>query len=81
MIRGTIDFPKKKIVWSHRRPEFSSRLFVSLQSFSVMHSFIRKREYGQIRPLRLVRAETTKRAYTLQLSRTKEIARSHRGNK
>ncbi|KAG2201541.1 hypothetical protein INT47_007418 [Mucor saturninus] len=44
-----------------------------------MHSFIRKREYGQINPLKLVRAETTKRAYTLQLSRTKEIARSHRG--
>lgn len=45
-----------------------------------MHSFIKQREYGLIKPLKLERAEITKRAYNLQLSQTKELALSHRGN-
>ncbi|PHZ09158.1 excision repair cross-complementing rodent repair deficiency, complementation group 8, partial [Rhizopus microsporus ATCC 52813] len=44
-----------------------------------MYGFIKKRQYGLIRPIRLERAETTKRVYDLELSRTKEFALSHRG--
>lgn len=44
-----------------------------------MYSFIKKRQHGSIKPLRLERAETTRRVYSLQLSREKELALSHRG--
>lgn len=44
-----------------------------------MYNFIKKREHGLIRPLRLERAETTRRIYSLQLSKKKELALSHRG--
>ncbi|OAD02295.1 hypothetical protein MUCCIDRAFT_111665 [Mucor lusitanicus CBS 277.49] len=44
-----------------------------------MYSFMKKREYGVLNPLRLERAETTRRAYNLQLSKSKELALSHRG--
>ncbi|KAI8352878.1 DNA excision repair protein ERCC-8 [Choanephora cucurbitarum] len=44
-----------------------------------MYHFLKRREHGTISSLRLERAESTKRAYSLQLSRTKELARSHRG--
>lgn len=46
-----------------------------------MYQFIKKRQYGQIKPLKLERAETTKRVYSLQLSQRKELALSHRGKK
>ena len=46
-----------------------------------MYSFLKKREHGTIRPWKFVRAESTKRAYSLQLSPTKEITRVHRGKK
>lgn len=45
-----------------------------------MYSFMKKREYGVLKPIRLERAETTKRVYSLQLSKDKELALSHRGN-
>ncbi|KAI9483338.1 MAG: WD40-repeat-containing domain protein [Benjaminiella poitrasii] len=44
-----------------------------------MYSFIKKREYGLINPLKLERAVITKRIYSIQLSKTKELALSHRG--
>lgn len=44
-----------------------------------MHSFMKKREYGLLKPIRLERAETTRRVYSLQLSKNKELALSHRG--
>ncbi|KAK4520579.1 uncharacterized protein ATC70_006456 [Mucor velutinosus] len=44
-----------------------------------MYSFMKKREYGVLNPLRLERAETTRRVYSLQLSKDKELALSHRG--
>lgn len=44
-----------------------------------MYSFMKKREYGVLNPLRLERAETTRRVYSLQLSKNKELALSHRG--
>ena len=46
-----------------------------------MYSFLKKREHGAIRPWKFVRAESTKRAYSLQLSPTKEVTRVHRGKK
>ncbi|KAI9492454.1 DNA excision repair protein ERCC-8 [Zychaea mexicana] len=45
-----------------------------------MYSFLKKREHGTLRPWKFVRAESTKRAYSLQLSPTKEVARAHRGS-
>ncbi|KAI8979634.1 excision repair cross-complementing rodent repair deficiency, complementation group 8-like protein [Mycotypha africana] len=44
-----------------------------------MYSFLKKREYGLIAPLQLKRAEITKRAYNLELSKTKELALFQRG--
>lgn len=44
-----------------------------------MYSFIKKRKYGSIEPIKLERAETTRRVYDLELSRTKEFALTHRG--
>jgi hypothetical protein len=46
-----------------------------------MYNFIKKREHGSIKPLKLERAETTRREYNLQLSQRKELALSHRGKK
>lgn len=40
---------------------------------------MKKREYGLLKPIRLERAETTRRVYNLQLSKNKELALSHRG--
>jgi hypothetical protein len=58
----------------------SSLFLYCLESFfGVMYGFIKKRQYGLIRPISLERAETTKRVYDLELSRTKEFALSHRG--
>ncbi|ORZ15891.1 DNA excision repair protein ERCC-8 [Absidia repens] len=44
-----------------------------------MYGFLKKREQGSLRPIRLKRAETTKRVYDIQLSQNKEISRAHRG--
>ncbi|KAI8079841.1 excision repair cross-complementing rodent repair deficiency, complementation group 8 [Halteromyces radiatus] len=44
-----------------------------------MYSFLKKREQGSLQPIRIKRAETTKRIYNVQLSQSKEVARAHRG--
>ncbi|KAI9314719.1 WD40-repeat-containing domain protein [Dichotomocladium elegans] len=44
-----------------------------------MYSFLKKREYGDLRPTKFIRAEATKRAYSLQLSPFKQVERIHRG--
>lgn len=64
-----------------RRFNFNAYLFLFHHHFrfSTMYSFMKKREYGVLNPLRLERAETTRRAYNLQLSKSKELALSHRG--
>lgn len=57
-----------------------SDLFFCYFFFSLlMYSFIKKRKYGSIEPIKLERAETTRRVYDLELSRTKEFALTHRG--
>lgn len=44
-----------------------------------MNSALHAREYGTVRPQILRRAEITKRIYSLELSRLKEVARVHHG--
>jgi hypothetical protein len=44
-----------------------------------MNSALHAREYGIERPQTLQRAEITRRIYSLELSRLKEVARVHHG--
>ncbi|KAI8990322.1 WD40-repeat-containing domain protein [Pilobolus umbonatus] len=44
-----------------------------------MYQLIKQREWGRLNPLKLERAELTRRSYSIELSRTKEIGYTQRG--
>ncbi|KAJ8654799.1 hypothetical protein O0I10_009520 [Lichtheimia ornata] len=44
-----------------------------------MYFPLKRKEYGELRPGKFIRAEASKRAYSIQLSPCKQVTRTHRG--